>query len=328
MALRDFLIRRLITGFITLMFVLVLNFFIFWLMPGDPVMLLVAGNPWLKEERKNALIHELGLDRPLHEQLLMYFKNVFTMNFGISFVHNRPVSELIFEALPYTLVLLVPAVIGAIWLGMKLGAISAWEYGSKFDVSTLVIALVFYSMPVFWLGMFMILVFGYWLKWFPVAGVLSEKWLSMEPWQDPIGFVLDVIWHMVLPVVTLILYLFGGYYLIMRNTMLDTLMEDYIITAKAKGCPDDVIIYKHARRNAMLPMITIIALAIAGIFSGAVLTETIFSWPGMGRLIFEATLHQDFPVLWGTFTVMAILVVIANIIADIIYAFLDPRIRY
>ncbi|MFX1362969.1 MAG: ABC transporter permease, partial [Promethearchaeota archaeon] len=275
-----------------------------------------------------AIIRALGLDKPWYMLFLSYLVNIFTFNFGISFSQFRPVSSMLLEALPYTLLLLIPATIGSVYVGMKLGARSAWNYGKKSDLSTLITSLVFYSMPIFWLGMFMILIFGFYLRLFPIAGVMSAQWLWVDPLSNPLLFVLDILWHMFLPLLTLILFLFGGYYLIMRNTMLDTLTQDYIVTAKAKGASDRAIMYKHAQKNAMLPMITVIVLAFATIFSGAVLTETIFSWPGMGRLMYNAAVAQDYPVLWGTFSILAVLVVFANIFADILYGYLDPRIKY
>ncbi|MFX0089292.1 MAG: ABC transporter permease, partial [Candidatus Hodarchaeota archaeon] len=285
MGLGKYVFKRVGTGLITFFFVIVLNFFIFWVMPGDPVALLVHGIPGMTPEQIQRLIEALGLDKPWYMLFLSYLVNIFTFNFGISFSQFRPVSSMLLEALPYTLLLLIPATIGSVFVGMKLGVKSAWNYGTKSDLSTLIISLVFYSMPIFWLGMFMILIFGFYLRLFPIAGVMSAQWLWVDPLSNPLLFVLDVLWHMFLPLLTLILFLFGGYYLIMRNTMLDTLTQDYIVTAKAKGASDRAVMYKHAQKNAMLPMITVIVLAFATIFSGAVLTETIFSWPGMGRLM-------------------------------------------
>ncbi|MFX0096824.1 MAG: ABC transporter permease [Candidatus Hodarchaeota archaeon] len=328
MGLAKYASKRIITGLITFFFVVVVNFFIFWIMPGDPVAIYVYGNPTWTPEQIQEIIRILGLDKPWFMLFLSYLVNVFTFNYGVSFQNFRPVSTMLLEALPYTILLLVPATIGSVVLGMKLGVRSAWNYGKKSDLSTLITSLVFYSMPVFWLGMFMILIFGFYLRLFPIAGVMSSFWLWTDPLSNPLLFVADIVWHLFLPMMTLILFLFGGYYLIMRNTMLDTLTQDYIVTAKAKGASDNAVMYKHAQKNAMLPMITVIVLAFATIFSGAVLTETIFSWPGMGRLMYNAAVQQDYPVLWGTFSLLAMLVVFANILADILYGILDPRIRY
>ena len=328
MGLAKYVGKRIATGLITLFFVIVLNFFIFWVMPGDPAALLIFGNPFMTEAQRAAMRAQLGLDRPWYMLFFSYIVNVFTFNFGNSYSQFRPVSSMLFEALPYTILLLIPATIGSVYIGMKLGVRSAWNYGKKSDLSTLLTALVFYSMPVFWLGMFMILIFAYYIPIFPIAGVMESFWLWTDPLSNPLLFAMDILRHMFLPCVTLILFLFGGYYLIMRNTMLDTLTQDYIVTAKAKGASDSAVMYKHAQKNAMLPMMTVIVLAFATIFSGAVLTETIFSWPGMGRLMYTAAVQQDYPVLWGTVSLLAMLVVFANILADILYGFLDPRIRY
>ena len=327
LGLLKYALKRIATGLITFFFVIVLNFFIFWIMPGNPVHIYVHNTHW-NEEQIAHLTNVLGLDRPWYMLFFSYLVNVFTLNFGMSFTHLRPVSSMLLEALPYTILLLVPATIGSVLLGMKLGAKSAWNYGTKKDLSTLIVSLVFYSMPVFWLGMFMILIFGFYLRLFPIAGVMSAQWLWVDPLSNPLGFAMDILWHLTLPCLTLILFLFGGYYLIMRNTMLDTLTQDYIVTAKAKGASDRAVMYKHAQKNAMLPMITVIVLAFATIFSGAVLTETVFSWPGMGKLMYNAAIQQDYPVLWGTFSLLAMMVVFANIVADVLYGYLDPRIKY
>jgi len=345
-ALRDYLLRRAATTALTFVLVMVTNFVIFRLMPGDPTLMYLQGvPPELRAEFEKVMRHQLGLDRPLHEQFLVYIYNCFTFQFGKSFLYMRPVVDIIAERLPTTLLLLLPATAISIFVGMRLGAEAAWRRGSKLDVALLSLSLFFFSMPIYWLGMLMIYAFAG-SGWFPPGGVISnEFWDSrfaeagLHPQNffeqlaamfmlDPAGAIVDIVWHLVLPVATLVLYTFGGYFLLMRNTMLDVLTQDYITTARAIGHDDATVIHRHARRNAMLPMITVIILAFAGVFSGAILTETVFSWPGMGRAIYEAVQWRDYPMLESCFFIMALLVVLANFIADVVYGLLDPRIRY
>jgi len=359
MALRDYLIRRVITSFVAFFLVVIANFFIFRLMPGNPANLYyefaasaVAAGASITEEDIEKMAEAMGIRRPLHEQFFLYIVNSFTFQFLRtdedapikSLIFARPIGALIMERLPMTILLLLPAISISIFLGMRLGAEAAWRRGSKFDVAMLVLSLFFYSMPIYWLGMTLRVLFASPDRpWFPLEGAIDARYWSGEGgikspegigWlidifsHDPASAFVDVVWHLVLPVTALVLYMFGGYFLLMRNTMLDVLTQDYITTARAIGHDDGTVIHKHAKRNAMLPMITVIVLAFAGIFSGAVLTETIFSWPGMGRLIFEAVIKRDYPVMESFFFMMALLVVIANLIADVIYGFLDPRIRY
>jgi len=353
MALRDYVARRLVTAFVTFLLVITANFFIFRLMPGNPadwyMYAIGQSGQQLTEEDLRKLREEInklfGFDKPLHEQFFIYITSLLRFDFKVSIypeTFGKPVVDFIAERLPLTVILLTPAYAIAIWVGMRLGAEAAWRRGRKFDMAAVAISLFFYSVPIYWLGvMLQILVYRtgwpiagtmnwtYWQK----LGVTSGNKTFLEQFidifmHDPIGALVDLISHMLLPLTTLVLYMYGGYFLVMRNTMLDVLTQDYVTTARAIGHDDGTVLHRHAKKNAMLPMITIIVLAFAGIFSGAVLTETIFSWQGMGRLIFESIVNRDYPVLEACFFIMALLVVIANFIADVIYGFLDPRIRY
>ena len=351
MALRDYVAKRLVTAFVTFLLVVIANFFIFRLMPGDPTLWYMQAisqqhqqMPSEELEKLKARIEELfGFNKPLHEQFFSYLVSLFTFNFKISITMKlgKPVIDIIAERLPLTILLLTPAYAIAIWIGMRLGAEAAWRRGKKFDMAAVAISLFFYSMPIYWLGV-MLQIIAASVGWRDIEGVLDpNRWSGVTSGEktfvqqfidimayDPLGAIVDLISHMLLPVMTLVVYMYGGYFLVMRNTMLDILTQDYVTTAKAIGHDDGTVLHRHAKRNAMLPMITIIVLAFAGIFSGAVLTETIFSWQGMGRLIFDAINARDYPVIEACFFIMALLVVIANLIADIVYGFLDPRIRY
>jgi len=328
------------------------NFFIFRLMPGDPMLWYMQAirqqhqqMPPEELEKLEAQIESLfGFDKPFHEQFFIYITSLFTFDFKISITMElgKPVIDIIAERLPLTILLLTPAYAIAIWIGMRLGAEAAWRRGKKFDVAAVAISLFFYSMPIYWLGVMLQIIVaptGWpiagtldWTYWQGLGATSGEKTFLQQFVDilayDPLGALVDLISHMLLPVITLVVYMYGGYFLVMRNTMLDILTQDYVTTARAIGHDDQTVLHHHAKRNAMLPMITIIVLAFAGIFSGAVLTETIFSWQGMGRLIFDAINARDYPVMEACFFIMALLVVIANLIADIVYGFLDPRIRY
>ena len=352
MALRDYVARRLVTAFITFLLVVTGNFFIFRLMPGDPMLWYMQAirqqhqqMPPEELEKLEAQIESLfGFDKPFHEQFFIYITSLFTFDFKISITMElgKPVIDIIAERLPLTILLLTPAYAIAIWVGMRLGAEAAWRRGKKFDVAAVAISLFFYSMPIYWLGVMLQIIVaptGWpiagtldWTYWQGFGATSGEKTFLQQFVDilayDPLGALVDLISHMLLPVITLVVYMYGGYFLVMRNTMLDILTQDYVTTARAIGHDDQTVLHRHAKRNAMLPMITIIVLAFAGIFSGAVLTETIFSWQGMGRLIFDAINARDYPVMEACFFIMALLVVIANLIADIVYGFLDPRIRY
>ena len=352
MALRDYVARRLVTAFVTFLLVVIANFFIFRMMPGDPTLWYMQAisqqhqqMPAEELEKLKARIEELfGFNKPLHEQFFIYITSLFTFDFKISITMElgKPVIDIIAERLPLTILLLTPAYAIAIWVGMRLGAEAAWRRGKKFDMAAVAISLFFYSMPIYWLGVMLQIIVA--PTGWPIAGTLDwSYWQGLGATSgektflqqfadilayDPLGAIVDLISHMLLPVITLVVYMYGGYFLVMRNTMLDVLTQDYVTTARAIGHDDGTVLHRHAKRNAMLPMITIIVLAFAGIFSGAVMTETIFSWQGMGRLIFDAINARDYPVIEACFFIMALLVVIANLIADIIYGFLDPRIRY
>jgi peptide/nickel transport system permease protein len=295
------------------------------MMPGNPVAILISGNLAANQaELADALRAMWGLDQPLPVQFAQYIVNMFTFNFGYSFTEGfRPVIESIAARLPNTLLLMGTAAIITIILGVVTGIAAAAKRGGKFDMGMVVTALTFYSIPTFWLGMMFILMFGFYFPIFPMGGTVSVP----IP-EDPLAFAVSVGHHLVLPSLTLALVSYGGYMLVMRNTLIDVLTEDYIVTARAKGVDERTVLYKHALRNAILPLVTMIALTFGFLITGATLTETVFNWYGLGRLIFDSVMQQNYPVLQAIFYIMALTVIIANFIADILYGFLDPRVRY
>lgn len=329
MGLREFVVRRLINSVILVFGAITFNFFVFRLMPGDPVAILISGTLQAnQEELANALRALWGLDQPMPIQFIAYVGNMLTFNFGHSFTEGfRPVIESITARLPNTMLLMGTAAIMTIILGVITGIAAAAKRGGPFDMGNVVVALSFYSVPTFWLGMMFILLLGTTLVLpipiFPMGGTVS-----VPPPNDPLAYAFDVAWHLVLPSVTLCLVSYGGYMLVMRNTLIDVLTEDYIVTARAKGVDERTVLYKHALRNAILPLVTMIALTFGFLITGATLTETVFNWYGLGRLIFDSVMQQNYPVLQAIFYIMALTVIIANFIADILYGFLDPRVRY
>jgi len=319
------LIKRGASALITLALAIVLNFFLFRIMPGDPTRT-VVGDFRVTPEIKQALIHQFGLDQPLWVQFLLYVQNLFVGNLGVSFQYRgTPVASIIFGRRLFNTFILMGSSIGvALIIGIIVGTIAAWKRESRFDIVTVIFSLVTYSMPVFWLGMMIILIFGYYLDAIPIAGTIT---VGMT-YSNVFEYAADYLHHMTGPFVTLTVSFVGFYFLIMRDSILDVFTEDYMLTAKAKGLSNSKILFRHAMRNATLPMVSLIAVEVTYLFGGATMTETVFSWYGIGRLIYEAVVMADYPVLQGIFVVMSILVISANFCADIVYAFLDPRIRY
>ncbi|MCJ2556887.1 MAG: ABC transporter permease [Candidatus Thermoplasmatota archaeon] len=268
---------------------------------------------------------QIVVELPVWEQFWEYFTDMITGDFGISFFSKRPVWTEIEQRAPATVLLFGTALALSALLGIGVGAILAWRRGSSLEMSAIVVSLFFYSMPLFWFGLILLWGFGFILQWFPLGGIGGQD--AQGNALGGLAYIADILWHMTLPLVTLMMVSLAGYVLLMRNSMLEVLGEDYIMTAKAKGLSERTVMYKHAARNALLPVATVIALGVGGVISGGVLTETIFSWPGMGYFLVTSTIQQDYPAVQGTFFLLAIMTVIANVAADVLYAFLDPRVR-
>ena len=266
--------------------------------------------------------------RSIFEQFASYFVDMVTFNLGRSFLTQRPVVDEIAVRIGPTLLLFGTALLIEYLLGILIGAMIAWRRGSKLELGTIVVTLFFYAMPVFWLGLVLLWIFAANLHIFPL-GQMGGYVVKEGKVQSLTGldYVKDVLWHMALPLTTLVLIGMAGSILLMRSNMLEVMGEDYVTTAKAKGMSERAVIYKHAARNALLPVVTAIAISIGFIISGGVLTETVFSWPGMGSYLVGRTLAQDFPATQGAFFILAIMTIISNMFADILYAYLDPRVR-
>ena len=318
--MKRFVVKRLIISLLLIWIVVTLNFFLFRILPGDPIRFLF-NDPRITEEVRQKLYAGFGLDKPLPIQYGLYLVNTAKGELGKSFVHLEPVTEIVWEKLVNTLILVGPATLIAILVGSLLGVIMAYRRGTTTDTGILGMVLLFWSTPTFWVGLLVIVAF---LGVLPTSGMFAPG-ASYLPFSQKIGSLFS---HLVLPLLTLSLALTGQYAMIMRNTLIDILSEDYITTAKAKGFKDKYILRRHAVPNAMLPMTTIIAINIGLIVGGAVQTETVFSWPGIGRLMYDAILTRDYPVLQGSFLMVAVCMILANFVADILYVFFDPRVRY
>ena len=325
MELRRYIGRRLVQIFVIFFVILTVLFLLFRLAPGDPVSRMV--DPNLTPEDAALLIKEFGLDQPLWMQYLYYLKNFFTGHFGFSFHYGQPVVQIIWDRLPNTILLFTTSIILSALVGIFLGKIASWHKGEKTDICMTLGALVTHTIFLPWLALIMIWVFAYKLGWFPITGMIS-----VEIWLDPQAGLwtkaLDILYHMTLPLATLFLIHFGSYLLIMRSSMLDTLKEDYILTGRAKGLSEKVIRDHHAAPNAALPVVTSVGLSLAFSINGGALTETVFTWPGIGRELVFSVSHNDYPLAQASFLLIAIVVLLSNLVVDILYAYLDPRIRY
>ncbi len=318
----EFFARRVVKAAFVVVGVVVLNFLLIHLAPGDPATVMAgesgAGDPIFLAQ----LRHQFGLDRPLHVQLWLYLKGVFTLNMGISYRNNLPVAELILDRLPATLLLSASAFVFSLVLGVTLGALAAARRGKLADSLIMAGALLFYATPLFWVSLMAMLVFSIQLDWLPPFGMES-----IGAGHTGLARAWDIAQHMVLPVATLGLFFTAIYTRLTRATMLEVASLDFVKTAKAKGVPPGQIQRRHILRNAMLPVFTFAGIQTGQILGGAVLTETVFAWPGIGRLMFDALLQRDYPVLLGAFLVTSVMVVLVNLLTDVLYRLVDPRIE-
>lgn len=324
MGFKEYVGKRTLQGVLTIALAVTLNFVLFRIMPGDPTRA-VSGDPRVDTATRLALIAKFGLDRPLLEQFALYVYNLFRGELGISFVQiGRPVVDIILgRKMVNTLILMGSSMFIAFSLGIGIGVYAAWKRGTKTDVSFIVISLATYSMPVFWFGMILLLILSYYYNLVPIAGTVTPGLVHPNFFE----YAKDYLHHLIAPMITLSVSFFGGYFLFMRDTILDVFTEDYMLTARAKGLSNRKIMFKHAMKNALLPMVSLMGVHVTFLISGATMTETVFSWDGLGRLIYDSVRNNDYPVLQGIFLIMAVLVVVASILADITNAYLDPRIR-
>jgi peptide/nickel transport system permease protein len=322
LTLKRYILKRILYSFVLLFFALTLNFIIFRMAPGNPIQVVASGMR-LEPEMVERLVELWGLQEPLHVQYLRYLKSTLTWDFGYSYNSLEPVSREIGERLSNTLLLMGVSLFFAVLFGTVFGIYAAYKRGSLFDLTSVTVSLFSYALPTFWMGLLMIYIGGYLFNLFPLAGSMSRP-----PPLDPILRIFDIAWHLFLPGLTLFLFQYGLWLLMMRSTILEALHEDYITTARAKGVTERGVLFKHAFRNAMLPLVTNIAIQIPGLLNGAILTETVFSWRGLGLYTWSAIQFTDYPVLQALFYIFALVTIVCNLIVDIVYGYIDPRIQY
>ena len=322
MRMGRYIAKRALTSIITFFAVLVLTFILFRLLPGNPVLLLFR-NPQLTQQQIAQLSAQFGLNRPLYEQFILFIVNVFRGNWGLSFYYRVPVTQVLFPALLNSIILILPSTILAILIGVGLGVLSGWKRNTLTDMAVLSSSLVLYAIPTFWLGILFIML-AVRIGGIPVSGMLSIG----VTFNSPLQYLGNLLRHLLLPMITLTLVTLGQFSIIMRTSVINELTEDYVVAAYAKGMSESRLIRKHVVPNALLPTVSIIAISIGTVVAGAVLTETVFSWPGVGTLIYDSIARRDYPVLQGAFLIVALSVIISNFIADLVYAYLDPRVKY
>ena len=316
------LASRLAQGLALVLAVVVLNFVLVHAAPGDPVETIAGASGGMDEKLQAELRAKYGLDQPLPVQLGIYLGKVVRGDLGYSYFFNLPVSDLILERVPATLLLVLTSVLTAFLIGTTLGVLSSRKPNGWLSQLINVMSLVGFAAPVFWMGMLLIILLASIFPVFPVSGMRGIESSGLG-WAD----VVDVLHHLVLPALTLGLVYLAQYSRLSRAAMLDVLGSDYIRTARAKGLPERLVLYKHALRNAVLPVVTILGLQFGNVLAGAIVVETVFNWPGLGRLAFESVLRRDYPTILGVLLFSSIVVIVMNQVTDLCYRVIDPRIK-
>ena len=320
MGFRSYVIKRLVYALIVLYVILTLNFVLFRVMPGDPTKMII--DPNFTPEAKAELRRQYGLDDPPLKQYFTYMGNLLKFDMGLSFSTRRPVWSELKERLPNTIKLFLCTFILTSLTGMRLGVKAAANPGSFTDRVVITAGLFTNAVPTFFIQLLMLLLFGYYWPILPIHGTMSAP-----PPAGAWNVFLDRLWHLVLPVTSNMIVGFGSWALYARNTMTEALGQDYIVTARAKGISEKDVLYHHALRSVLPPIVTLLFMSLPGMVSGAVITESIFSWHGVGRYLLDATLQMDYPAAQGAFYLIALAVVISSLLADIAYGLVDPRIR-
>jgi peptide/nickel transport system permease protein len=313
---------RLVKAAAILIAIVVMNFFLVHAAPGDPAMVMAGEAGAADEKFVTQLREQFGLDRPLYEQLGTYVGKIVQGDLGFSYRQQRPVWDILAERLPATLVLTLTAFLLALAAGVALGTLAAVAVGTWADSAITVVALLAYATPIYWIGLMLSLLFSIQLGWLPAFGyeTIGAGYIGL-------AHVADVAVHLILPVITLALFYMAGYARLTRASMLEVRGLDFVKTAKAKGLTQSRIVTRHVLRNAILPVITVAGIQAGQLVGGSILIETVFAWPGIGRLAFEAVLQRDYQVLLGIFLVTSIMVILFNILTDILYGLVDPRIQ-
>lgn len=315
-------LNHLLQGIALVLAVVVLNFLLVHAAPGDPVETIAGASGGMSDELKAQLRTQYGLDRPLPVRLGVYLGKVVQGDLGYSYFFNLPVSQLIVERLPATLLLVVTAVLASFLVGTTLGVLASRRPNGLLSQLITVLSLVGFAAPVFWTGMMLVILLASVWPIFPISGLRS-----VDTSATGIALLPDILHHLVLPATTLALVYLAQYSRLSRASMLDVLGSDYIRTARAKGLADRVVLYKHALRNAVLPVVTVLGLQFGNVLAGAILVETVFNWPGLGRLAFESVLRRDYPTILGVLLFSSMVVVVMNLLTDLCYRLIDPRIK-
>jgi peptide/nickel transport system permease protein len=323
--MRRYFLLKVAQVILTMFFILVFNFFLFRVMPGDPVTLLArSSGAHLSQAAQQQLEEDLGLNEPWLQQFGTYLRNTLTGNLGESLIvyPGESVTSIFAEFMWPTLILVGLSTIFSTVIGMLMGIYGGWRRGKGFDLSSMGTSLVLYAMPEFWLGILLLMLFSVSLGWFPTGGSQS---VSVE--YTGVAHFVDILNHLFLPCLTLTLAYLGEYYLLMRSSLLDVLGEEYVTLSRAKGLREKQVLWRHAVPNALLPTVTLIALNFGFVLGGAITVEAVFSYPGLGLLTFDALQSKDYALLQGMFLFFSLAVILANFIADLLYVYLDPRVR-
>lgn len=319
----NYILRRLLSLLPVLLGITIITFFVIHLAPGKPTRLQAELSPKITLEAREKLERLYGLDKPIHIQYWQWIKKLAQFDLGKSFVDERPVSVKILERIPITIAINILSLLLIFLIAMPIGIMSAVKEDSLFDKSSTVFVFIGFATPTFWLALLMMSLFGVSLGWLPISGIKS---LEFEEY-NLLEKLFDISCHLILPVFVSAFGGLAGISRYMRTSMLEVLHKDFIRTARAKGLSERSVIYKHALKNALLPIITIIGLSIPGLIGGSVIFESIFAIPGIGKLFFDSVMARDYPVVMGLSYITAILTLLGNLLADITYAYADPRIR-
>ncbi len=314
--------RRMLTGLLTVLFCLAFNFALIRLAPGDPIKIMAGiDNP--NEEMIEALTEKYGLDKSIPEQFVVYLEQLVHFDLGYSYLNNRPVVEIIKQKIVPSLMLTLTAILCSVVIGTLLGVVAARKNGGLFDRMMCSVAYVFDSLPSFWLGLMMILIFASTLKLFPTSGMYNVRAQYTGG-----AYVLDVLHHLALPVCTLILVQIPYYFRIARSSVIQVMADDFIITYRAAGMDERKIFFRYVLKNAIIPTVTVFGMSLAFMITGSTLVETVFAWPGIGRVLLDSIYQRDYPVLSGIYLLLSVSVAVMMILVDLVYAWIDPRIRY
>jgi len=318
LGLASYLLKRSIIALLLIFLVASINFLIVHVTPGGPQSIFLL-NPHISPQARQIMLAQFGLAKPLYEQYEIYIVGMFSGHWGISYYYNEPAFNVIAQRIPATLLLMVPSLILTILVGILFGVVGARKPFSFVDRFLSSFAFFFYAMPAFWLGFVLLTFFVLFLHWLPAGGMTS-----VVGGGSPV----DILIHLILPVLSLTLVNLANFSLLMRSSLMEVMDQNYITTAKGKGLSERLIFFRHAMRNALLPTVTMTGLFVGFLLTGAILTESVFNWPGLGYLTFQTIEVRDYPVILSLFFIFSIMIIIANLITDVVYGFLDPRISF